>query len=626
MPVPTYRGSSATTVVQGRVCVHLSSYDLAGLYRRAHTLMRNVDGLQPQEAFDELLKYLAFRQHEEAIERRGVQRSLDYAGSDVAPDEPATALREKMEGALVLLGDVASEWRRIGVRLSDAAIIGLHEMFAGVDVAGADLDLRSAALREFLSPELRRGLGVFLTPDEVVRAMVEVLAPTAADVVCDPACGSGTFLVEALLHLRKHGQDSGRIIGSDISPRMVLLAQLNLGGQLSGAALDALTAEGPPKPRPTVILTNPPFGVYVERSQIEGQKFATAKRVTGRIGSEVLFVEQCLRWLRPGGRLGIVLPKSVVSNATLAGARKVFDGLARLDAILDLPPETFAATGTQTNTSVLFFTKRSKSDDKLDEGNVAVVTIDNVGYDATGRTREGSQLEQAGADLRASITSGKPVGLARHVAVPDNARLQSLGGAPPRRAGMRCLGDLVEEGHARTGKTPPRKAYVEQGGVFAVKVGNLSGAGIDWTPRERNFVRPDSVPDALWLEPGDILLTSSAHNPKYIAKKVDIVHEIPDYVGGRATFVGEVLRLRARPGVIDPFELLAYLRDPKRRALIQGMIRGQTAHLRADDLLGLEVPSAPPSPQLVALLRREAELAGELARVRDAQRRLLEPR
>ena len=101
-------------MVQGRVRVSVSSYDLAGLYRRAHALMRNVDGLQPQEAFDELLKYLAFRQHEEAIERRGVQRRLDYEGSEAAPDEPATALREKIEGALVLLGDMRLFPLRLG--------------------------------------------------------------------------------------------------------------------------------------------------------------------------------------------------------------------------------------------------------------------------------------------------------------------------------------------------------------------------------------------------------------------------------------------------------------------------------------------------------------------------------
>jgi len=607
--------------------VSLSSYDLAGLYRRAHALMRNVDGLQPQEAFDELLKYLAFRQHEDEIERAGVQRSLDYEGSDRAPHEPATALREKIEGGLRLLGEVAQEWRRVGVRLSDAALVELHELFAGVNVAGADLDLRSAALREFLSPELRRGLGVYLTPDEVVRAMVSVVAPTESDVVCDPACGSGTFLVEALLHLRRQTAASGRmrIIGTDISPRMVLLAQLNLAGQgrLSGGVLDALTAESGPKPRPTVILTNPPFGVYVDRSHIAEQKFTTAKRISGRLGSEVLFVEQCLRWLRPGGRLGIVLPKSVVSNATLDGARKVFDKLARLDAVVNLPPETFAATGTQTNTAVLFFTKRSKGDETIEEANVAVVDVDNVGYDATGRSRDGGQLMRAGEDLHATLSSGKPVGLARFVPVPGASRLQSLAGGPGRRPGTRCLGDLVVAEHARTGKTPPRRAYVDEGGVFAVKVGNLSGAGIDWTPRERNFVREESVSESLWLEPGDVLLTSSAHNPKYIAKKVDIVLEIPSYVGGRATFVGEVLRLRVRPGVIEPFELLALLRDPKRRAKIQALIRGQTAHLRPDDLLDLEVPSEPPSSELVALLRREAELANELASVRNAQSQLL---
>ena len=586
-----------------------SSYELAGLYRGAHNLMRNVDGLQPQEAFDELLKYLSFR-----------QRSTETR-------ESATTLREAIRDALGLLGGIARDWQATGMRLSDSALLGLHELFADVDLAAVGLDLRSAALREFLSPELRKGLGVYLTPDEVVRTMVAALAPTPDDVICDPACGSGTFLVETLLYLRERGRSSGaRLVGSDISPRMVLLAELNLAGDalsFTGAAFDALTNETGPRPRPTLILTNPPFGVYVERSRIEHQRFATAERLGRRIGSEVLFVEQCLRWLQPGGRLGIVLPRSVVSNATLAGAREVIDTLARLDAIINLPPETFAATGTQTNTSVLCFTKRDQHEAESDEATVAVVDVDNVGYDATGRARKGSQLGQVGRDLHAALTHGEPVGLVRHVTVPDDARLQTLGATPTRRSrnGHRRLGDLVVEELARTGKTPPRGDYVEAGGVFAVKVGNLSGAGIDWTPRERNFVRPDSVTPSLWLEAGDIVLTSSAHNPKYIAKKVDLVFDIPDFVGGRATFVGEVLRLRARPGAVDPFELLAFLRSPVRRAEIQAMIRGQTAHLRPDDLLSLELPAAPPNPELVALLRREAELAAELARVRDAQSR-----
>lgn len=590
-----------------------SSYDLAALYRKANNLMRNTDGLQPQEAFDELLKYLSFRQHE--------------TGLLISDRGAASALRKRIRASLANLGGIAQDWHSSGVRLSDAALLSLHELFADVDLATVDLDLRSAALREFLSPELRRGLGVFLTPDEVVRTMVSVVAPTQTDVVCDPACGSGTFLVESVLHMRRQPvkrRRRPRIVGNDISGRMMLLAELNLAGgdaEFEGQVLDTLTATEEPKPKPTVILTNPPFGVYVDRDLIEHQKFATVEHGSGRIQSETVFVEQCLRWLRPGGRLGIVVPRSVISNATLDRARAALDNLGRLEAVINLPPETFASTGTQTNTAVLFFRKRKKNDISADPSTVAVAEVTNVGYDTTGRVCEGSQLESVAHDLSEALTTGREVGLVRLAPAPDNARLQTLGGVRKRRRqnGHRYLGDLVLRDCARTGKTPPRRAYVEEGGVFTVKVGNLSGAGIDWTPRNRNFVRPESVSKSLWLEEGDVLLTSSAHNPKYIAKKVDLVHEIPSFLGGRATFVGEVLRLRVKPGALDPFELLALLRNAELRSEIQRMIRGQTAHLRPKDLLELQVPETPPPAKLVELLREEAKLASQLNRVRRAQ-------
>jgi type I restriction enzyme M protein len=331
---------------------------------------------------------------------------------------------------------------------------------------------------------------------------------------------------------------------------MILLAELNLAStaqvSFSGHVADALTATLPPKSKPTVIFTNPPFGVYVDRRSVEDQKFTTAAHGNGKLQSEVLFVEQCLRWLQPGGRLGIVLPRSIVSNATLDGARRAIDKLGRLEAVINLPPETFAATGAQTNAVVLFLRKRSPKDVSNETVNVAIVDVENVGYDSTGRSRDGSQLAQAGDDLRESLKSGRAVGLARHTTVPADTSLESLGGVRKRsrKKGHCCLGDLVLEDFAKTGRTPPRKSYVTEGGIFAVKVGNLSGAGINWAPRDRNFVRAESVSEILLLEEGDIVLTSSAHNPKYIAKKVDLVFEIPEYVGGRATFVGEVPRLR----------------------------------------------------------------------------------
>jgi len=664
----------------------LSAQSLASLYRDAHNLMRNTDGLQPQEAFEELLKYLFFRQNH---------------ASSAAQPHTADTLRRGFAACVKALhgqGSAHELWRDRKFRLSDAALLSLHGLFAGIVFSSISFDVWSAALRMFLSPDLRRGLGIYLTPDAVVQAIVEAVAPPHDVVVYDPACGSGTFLIETLRFWRA-AQPRARarstaqpteprelcVLGSDINARMLLLAELSLGQMPSATfvhkTLDALTHPTAaatceltsrrhtaraltstsrqqlsagrsqlrvldtvwPQPNSVdLILTNPPFGTYIEPQAVAAQQFttlaSTERSTPSRMQSEVLFIEQCLRWLRPEGLLAIVVPRSVVTNASLSRARKAIDRLAILTGMLTLPPETFAATGTQTTTCVLFLRKRSREDVDAaatadddaqihaDLIRVPVIDIDNVGVDLTGRARAGSQLTQAARDLKRSLVTGRAIGLARHVRVPRARSLSSVLHAAtstttraPRKKQQR-LADVVEL--AQTGRTPARAAYTA-GGIFTLKVGNLTGQGIDWTPRDRNYVAPHFVSDALYLRDGDIVLTASAHNPRYIAQKVDIVHAIPEFVGGRATFVGEVLRLRVKPDAMSPFELLAMLRTPATRAAIQSLIRGQTAHLRPKDLLELPLPHKAASPRLVELLKREADLARELNLIVAGQRELL---
>jgi type I restriction enzyme M protein len=616
----------------------ITAQSLAGLYREAHNKMRNLDGLQPQEAFEEFLKYLLFRQNNETSgERVGLSRTLNFDGGFRMGDaDAAKAIRRHFATYLKdFQGSAKDLWSDRKFRLSDTALLALHELFIGVEFSAVSFDVRSAALREFLGPDLRRGLGIYLTPDDVVRAIVEAVAPEHGATVYDPACGSGTFLIEALQFWRDAHPRARtlRVQGSDINGRMLLLAELNLGHtkgvEFSRRTLDALApGDGDAWPQPNsvdVILTNPPFGVYVEPTAIDVQRFTTIGKRSpgGRLQSEVLFIEQCLRWLRPGGLLAIVVPRSVVTNESLAEARRAIDALSVLAGMLTLPPETFASTGTQTNTSVLFLRKRRERD--LEDGDIEVPVVDvtNVGHDSTGRARVGSQLAQAGKDLRESMGTGRAVGLVRHLVVPRASSLSAVANASTRRtttSTTRRLADIVDL--AQTGRTPARAAYTPDG-VFTLKVGNLTGQGIDWAPRDRNFVAPKFVSDALLLAEGDIVLTSSAHHPKYIAQKVDIVHAIPAFAGGKATFVGEVLRLRVKPGCWSPFELLAFLRSPSTKATIRDMVRGQTAHLRPKDLLELPVPDEAISPRLVELLKREAEIARELNLIMAGQREIL---
>lgn len=589
----------------------ITAQALSRLYHAAHDAMRNLDGLQPHEAFEELLKYLFLQQHP-------LPRSARRA---TTPAQRAAQLRRRFASAVSRVrGAAGALWSDGKVRLSDAALLALHQQLAEHPLAEAELDVRAAALRQFLGPELRRGLGIFLTPDEVARAIVAAAAPAPGAVVYDPACGAGTFLLETLRYWRAAHPRTRRfrVRASDVSERMLLLTELALGHapgvQLERRVLDALAPSAPPWPRPEsveVILTNPPFGVYVDARAAEPDR--------GRVPSEIVLLERCLRWLRPGGLLAAVVPRSVVTNRSLAAARRNLDDAATLVGMLGLPPETFAGTGTNTNTLVLFLRKRRPRERRGGELAVPVIEVTNIGHDATGRPRPGSQLERAGRDLRASMASGRAEGLARHVVVPRAQPLSSLAGArTPRvaRPGVRRLADVLEL--AQTGRTPARAAYTP-GGTFAVKVGNLTGQGLDWAPRERNFVAPARVSESLVLREGDLVLTSSAHNPKYIAQKVDIVHAIP---GGRATFVAEVMRLRVRPGTVSPYELLAFLRAPATRAAILELVRGQTAHLRPSDLLTLPLPESLASAELVGLLQREAELAHQLNLVTARQREL----
>jgi hypothetical protein len=160
-------------------------------------------------------------------------------------------------------------------------------------------------------------------------------------------------------------------------------------------------------------------------------------------------------------------------------------------------------------------------------------------------------------------------------------------------AGVR-LGDLVET--AFTGRTAPRSAYCEPesgGNVFrTIKVGNLTGAGLNWSPGERGFATFKRVPAEVALQLDDVVLTAAAHHPRYIAAKVDIVDRLPDGWESRCIPSGELLVIRPRPNGIDARTLVLWLRSREGRAAMQACITGQTAHLHPAYAMDVVVPEA----------------------------------
>lgn len=142
----------------------------------------------------------------------------------------------------------------------------------------------------------------------------------------------------------------------------------------------------------TVIPTNPPFGVKITDPEILKQYNILSGKNAKSAESQILFLERCLEFLRPGGRLGIVLPDGILANSSLQYVRNWIAEHAKIVAIISLPQETFIPFGAGVKTSVVFLQKW-RPDQKKTDYEVYMAHIDNIGYDATGRDKKGSDVK-----------------------------------------------------------------------------------------------------------------------------------------------------------------------------------------------------------------------------------------
>ena len=151
-----------------------------------------------------------------------------------------------------------------------------------------------------------------------------------------------------------------------------------------------------------LILTNPPFGKSVKSKDIlldyqfghEVKVFKTKgrppeKRPKNSQDSEVLFIEHYLRVLKPGGKLLIVLPDGVLSNATARPVRDYIRENALIKAVISLPSETFASTGTTIPTNVVYLQKKKPGDV---QGDIFMARADHVGRRANGEPLKENDL------------------------------------------------------------------------------------------------------------------------------------------------------------------------------------------------------------------------------------------
>lgn len=314
-------------------------------------------------------------------------------------------------------------------------------------ITEAQRDVIGDAFEVFIGPALRGGEGQFFTPRNVVKMAVQMLDPKPGEMIIDPACGSGGFLIVALekvwealtIEGKKKGWSESillnkkrdgatryfRGIDKDTFLAKVTKAYMAIVGDGRGGVFCENTLKNPSDWNSSmrekiklnsfdVLVTNPPFGskIPVKGEDILNQYELGCKwgkdrksgiwnkssRILDKQPPQILFIERCIQLLKPKGRMAIVLPDGILGNVTDGYVRKIILEKANILAIVDVPSETFLPS-TSTKTSILFLEKKEDNYKKSNRP-IFMAIAEECGHDRRGKETNEDDLPKIAEEYK----------------------------------------------------------------------------------------------------------------------------------------------------------------------------------------------------------------------------------
>ena len=416
--------------------------DLKAALRRCHNYIYANQGIQKAEAFHELQKLIFCKvlDEKEVVDDlrffvRGEERK-SIAGQRRLRDERIAPLFKEVKDHYPYIFDPDDR-----VKLNLKVLAYIVSELQRYSLLNTQTDVKGQAYEELVGANLRGDRGEFFTPRNVCDMAVHMVLSLHLNQritslkVLDCCCGTGGFLVAVINLLRdkiagferaKGGSEEDirnrvgervrelaerNLFGMDINPFLVRTTQMNLVMHGDGSANvfqgDSLAAAGEWEDETArrkvkqgafdIVVTNPPFGGQahiddphvLSRYELPAWEFKDTRRL---MPAEQLFVEGALKYVKRGGYLAIVLPRSIANNPGLKFIRKWLLDHARLVASIDLPKETFAEGGGVPNPSVLVLQRLTREEEKLvragalDEYEIFMAIPKKVGIDKRGNT------------------------------------------------------------------------------------------------------------------------------------------------------------------------------------------------------------------------------------------------
>lgn len=233
-------------------------------------------------------------------------------------------------------------------------------------------DVRGDIYEYLLSKLATAGVnGQFRTPRHIIKMMIELVKPKADDVICDPACGTSGFLVEASEYLKKNKKEevlfdrknkehymNHMFHGYDMDRTMLRIGAMNMMTHGVDNPFieyrDSLSDQNPDKDQYTLILANPPFKGSLDYDSVSPDLLKVCKTKK----TELLFLELFIRMLKVGGRCACIVPDGVLFGASKAhkAIRKALIEENLLEAVISMPSGVFKPYA-GVSTAILIFTK-----------------------------------------------------------------------------------------------------------------------------------------------------------------------------------------------------------------------------------------------------------------------------
>ncbi len=441
--------------------------NLLMVFRTCHNHIYVTDGLQKQQAFFELLKLIFCKTLDEQntphpLEFYTTSKERSNVDGQLTVKKRISKIFDRVKKQYGQIFDASDE-----IKLEPRSLAYIVSELQNYSLLDTNIDVKGKAYEELVGANLRGDRGEFFTPRNVMKMAVEMITPKPQEKICDPACGTGGFLVMAMNHVieelekeiekdfekpkSKWGDNEkhmarkrikeiaeSNFFGFDINPDLVKATKMNMVMNNDGSGNifrnDSLL---PPhewqaelktqlgkalRIEPTVIanhksieffdviVTNPPFGskIPIKDHQILEQfkigyiwkkeqykinhksEWTITNRFQSSAPPEQLFIERCLQFLKPGGRLAIVLPDAILGAPGLGYIRQWLIRQTRIIASIDLHSDTFQPrNGTQTSILILQKKTHEEIDNEeksrvMPDYNIFMAIIDRIGHDKRG--------------------------------------------------------------------------------------------------------------------------------------------------------------------------------------------------------------------------------------------------